>query len=271
MSGSARSGRAPGRAACIVGTVRALGTFLLVAAAMAPLHLMLRQGRRTAAWAPRIVHQHVCRALDVTAHVHGTPHAQGPVLYVANHVSWLDIFVLGSLLPAAFVAKSEVRAWPLVGWLARLQPTLFVVRADRRAARAQAEALGEMLISHGAAILFAEGTSTDGSGVAAFKTALFAALHGVPGLRIQPLTIAYTSLSGQPVDAQNRDRVAWYDDMTLPPHLYGLAGETEIGVDLMFHTAFEPEAGADRRAIAHRCETEVRRGHAALTAPNRCT
>lgn len=211
---------------------------------------------------PRLFHRVVCRALRVRIVVRHPATWTGPVLYVCNHVSWLDIFVLGSQLPAAFVAKSEVRRWPLVGWLSQLQPTLFVTRDDIHGARSQARALADMLVRHGRVILFAEGTSTDGSHVLPFKSALFDGLGQLPDLQIQPITLAYTALSGQPLTATNRDRVAWYGDMTLPPHLFRLAGERRIDVALDFHMAFPAAAEPDRKALARRCEAIVRAGHA---------
>lgn len=258
-------GAPPTRLASLAGTAFALGCFAGGAMILTPVQLLLKWHPRTAAWTPRLFHNLVCRALRVEIRCDGLPAKGAPILFVANHVSWLDIFVLGSQLPAAFVAKSEVKHWPLVGWLARLQPTLFVERADPRGARAQALALADILHRHGRAILFAEGTSTDGTHVLPFKSALFEGLAEVPGLQIQPLSLAYAALSGAPVSDANRDRVAWYADMTLPPHLFGLAGERSITVDLDFSPAFPARDAADRKALAYRAEGAVRAGHQRLT------
>lgn len=259
-------GAPPTRLASLAGTTFALGCFVCGALVLTPVHLLLRSYPRTAPWTPRLFHHLICRALRVEVRRRGLPAEGAPILYVANHVSWLDIFVLGGELPAAFVAKSEVKHWPLVGWLARLQPTLFVERDDLRGARAQARALAEILRRHGRVILFAEGTSTDGTHVQPFKSALFEGLAEVPGLRIQPLSLAYSALSGTPVSDANRDRVAWYADMRLPPHLFGLAGERSITVDLDYSPAFPASDEPSRKAMGRRAEAAVRAGHQRLIA-----
>lgn len=247
-----------------LGTIWALWIFLTAALLLAPFHIALRLTGLRSTWMPRLFHRIVCGALGVRVEVRGVRAVATPTLFVVNHVSWLDIFVLGAQLPAAFVAKSEVAAWPLVGLLARLQPTLFVRRDDRRGAARQAGDLARLLRAHGAAVLFAEGTSSDGSQVLPFRTSLFGAVVDVPGLRIQPVSLAYVGLSGAPVTAANRDTVAWYGDMTLAPHLFALAGETRIDAALLLHPPFVP--GVDRKALAQRCETLVRAGCETLRA-----
>jgi 1-acyl-sn-glycerol-3-phosphate acyltransferase len=97
------------------------------------------------------------------------------VLFISNHVSWVDIVVIGSIAPVAFVAKSEVRRWPLVGITARMQRTVFVERTRRRQA---AQAVGDIvarLKTGTSVVLFAEGTSSDGNRVLPFRSALIGA------------------------------------------------------------------------------------------------
>jgi 1-acyl-sn-glycerol-3-phosphate acyltransferase len=98
-------------------------------------------------------------------------------LYVANHVSYTDITVLGSVIPGSFIAKAEVADWPFFGWLAKLQRSVFVDRQVRSTVT-QRDAVGERLASGDALILFPEGTSGDGNRVLPFKTALFGAWRG---------------------------------------------------------------------------------------------
>ena len=94
------------------------------------------------------------------------------MLFVANHISYLDITVLGSLIAGSFVAKTEVARWPLFGWLAKLQRSVFVDRQVRSTAQ-QRDAIAERLAAGDALILFPEGTSGDGNRVLPFKSALF--------------------------------------------------------------------------------------------------
>lgn len=187
----------------------------------------------------------------------GAPCLARPTLYVCNHVSYLDITVIGSVLEACFVAKAEVASWPGIGWLARLQRTLFVARrhgavADHVAVLRDRLAAGDNLV------LFAEGTSTDGLTVRRFKPALFAALGR--DVLVQPMWIAYRALDGQALDEGSRDRVAWHGDMTLAPHLLHLAGHRRVAAEIGFAAPFSAAVFADRKALAAACESRVAKG-----------
>ena len=149
-----------------------------------------------------------------------------PVLFACNHMSYSDIAILGSLLPASFVAKAEVANWPLFGLLAKLQRTVFI---DRRATKAT-EQRDEMICrleGGDSMILFPEGTSSDGNKVLPFKSALFGVAqvepHGQP-LLVQPVSLAYTRLDGMPVGRALRPYFAWYGAMTLVSHFWEVAG-----------------------------------------------
>lgn len=107
--------------------------------------------------------------------VSGAVHSGGPTLFAANHVSYLDILVLGSLTDARFVAKSDVATWPLFGVLAKLSNTIFVTR-DRKRAVCDCAGLRQAFAERQSLILFPEGTSSDGQGVLPFRSTLFAAV-----------------------------------------------------------------------------------------------
>ncbi|MEX3930174.1 lysophospholipid acyltransferase family protein, partial [Paraburkholderia sp. BR10936] len=128
--------------------------------------------------------------------------ADGPVLFVSNHSSYLDITVLGSQIPGSFVAKSEVGSWPFFGLLARLQRTVFVERKARASVDKQRDDIGSRLDAGDSLILFPEGTSSDGNRTLPFKTALFAVaarrIDGRP-LTVQPVSVAATRLDGIPM------------------------------------------------------------------------
>ena len=121
---------------------------------------------------PAFYHRWCCRMLGFRVRLIGTPTAERPALFAANHVSYTDITILGSLIPGSFIAKAEVAKWPLFGWLAKLQRTVFVDRQIRNAA-IQRDAISERLVGGDALILFPEGTSGDGNRPLPFKTALF--------------------------------------------------------------------------------------------------
>ena len=121
----------------------------------------------------------------------------GPVLIVANHISWLDILVLGRVFGPGFVAKAEVARWPLLGWLARQAGTLFLQRGHRGSAGQVLDQLTWQLAGGRTALLFPEGTTSDGSGVLRFKPRLFQAAvrTRVP---VQPVALRYRGPGGGP-------------------------------------------------------------------------
>lgn len=207
-------------------------------------------------WIPFLYHRFVLGMIDVRVRTVGEPAAVRPLILVSNHVSWLDIPVLGSRFPLGFVAKSEVSGWPGVGLLAKLQRTVFVDRNSRSATGKVNEAIAERLREGDPVVLFAEGTSSDGNRVLPFRSALLGATreaygNGVPA-GVQPLAIAYVGLDGVPLGRARRPMVAWYGDMDLAPHLLTIIRRG--GIDVEVHFA-EPLTGQDRKALtaqAHR-------------------
>ncbi len=148
---------------------------------------------------PTVYHRGCCRMLGFRVRVVGAPTAARPALFAANHVSYTDIMVLGSLIAGSFIAKAEVAGWPLFGWLAKLQRTVFVDRQMRNT-RQQRDAMIERLAMGDALILFPEGTSSDGNRVLPFKSALFSAAENmIAPIAVQPVSIAYTRLDGIPL------------------------------------------------------------------------
>jgi lyso-ornithine lipid O-acyltransferase len=222
----------------------------------------------------------VCRLVGLHVRVVGAPHTIGPTLYVSNHVSYLDIAVLSRHLDAAYVAKSEVARWPLFGMIARLTGTIFVSRRSAEA-RVQRQTVRAHLGAGGNLLLFPEGTSTDGTGVAPFKAALFD-IAGITSSKtgsdtgidvvVQPISLAYTrSVDGTPLTGPRRDLYCWYGDMTLLPHLLRALGLRGAEVVLRYHPAVRPDAFASRKALARHCEEHVAAGvadaHAETGAP----
>lgn len=188
-----------------------------------------------------------------------------PVLYVCNHASYLDITVLGALIPGSFVAKSEVKTWPFFGWLAQLQRTVFVVRRGNHAGR-QRDSIADRLRKGGNLILFPEGTSNDGNRVLPFKSALFAAAEtriGGDRVQVQPVSIAYTRLNGIPIGRAFRPFFAWYGDMALAGHLWRVLGLGIVTVVVRFHPPVTLDDFPDRKAMAAYCGEQVLLGVAA--------
>lgn len=210
---------------------------------------------------PRFYHRACCRILGLRVRRIGHPTAGRPVLFAANHISYLDITVFGSLIPGSFVAKREVRRWPLFGWLARLQRTVFIDRQVRSTAR-QRDSIAVRLAAGDALILFPEGTSGDGNRVLPFKSALFSvAEERVAGTAIvQPVSIAYTRLDGMPIGRGLRPLFAWYGSMAMLPHLWTMIGLGAVEAVVQFHAPTTLAECGSRKDLARYCETRVASG-----------
>jgi lyso-ornithine lipid O-acyltransferase len=205
--------------------VRRMASYLAWTLALMPVQaigLLLRQSWTTRF--PRFYHRGCCRLLGLRVRRIGEPVMARPVLFASNHVSYVDITVLGSLIEGSFVAKAEMASWPLYGWLAKLQRSVFVDRQVRSTAQ-QRDAIAERLAAGDAMILFPEGTSNDGNFVLPFKSALFSVVFNrETPVTVQPVSLAYTRLDGLPIGRMLRPLFAWYGDMNLAPHLWRLLG-----------------------------------------------
>jgi len=175
---------------------------------------------------------------------------------VANHASWLDIFVLNARRRLYFVAKDEVASWPGISWLAKATGTVFI-RRDRREAGAQVALFRARLAAGHRLLFFPEGTSTDSRRVLPFKTTLFAAFFAEglrEGLKVQPVTVLYHAPKG--ADARF---YGWWGDMDLGPHLLKVLASPRPGrVEVIYHSPVAVADFADRKALAAHCEAAVR-------------
>jgi len=219
-------------------------------------------------WGTIAVHYYktLCWILGIRIQVVGKPMTEHPVLMVSNHQSWADILVLGSIAPVAFVAKREVRNWPLIGVTAELQRTVFVDRSRRHQTGAAIADMVNRLAARIPVVLFAEGTSSDGNRVLPFRSALVGALrdacaHAEVGDRvmIQPVSICYTRVQGLPMGRQHRPVVAWYGDLDLTPHLRHFIARGAIDVVLTFGEPTPADGKADRKNVTRHLEETVRR------------
>lgn len=207
-----------------------------------------------------------CKLIGLRVITRGEMCEGHPTLYVANHASYLDIPVLGSLVPGFFVAKTEVSGWPGIGALARLARTVFVERRAHRSAE-QRDELQKRLDAGESLILFPEGTSNDGNRVLPFKTALFSVAERNHGrLLVQPVSVAYTRLDGMPMGRLLRPCYAWYGDMLLAPHLWHVLGLGRVQVEVEFHAPMTVAELGSRKALAARAHAAIVHGVAAALA-----
>ena len=205
----------------------------------------------------------VARLCNLRVMVTGRPVGRPGTLYVCNHVSYLDIPVLALLTDAAFVAKDDVAGWPLFGLCATLYRTVFV-RRDAREALDQRAAIAGRLAAGDSLFLFPEGTSSDGTRVLPFKSALFAVAEGSEGAEqppVQPVSIAYTRYAdGRPLDCGLQALYAWYGDMTLLPHLVSVFGLRGAMVEVTFHAPVRAGDFTNRKGLAAHCRERVTDG-----------
>lgn len=218
-------------------------------------------------------HRGACRIIGLELSMDGRPSNAGPALFVANHISYVDILVLGSYLEARFIAKADVNHWPVFGFLAGLIGTVFVERKARESAK-QRDTLAQLLASGERLVLFAEGTSSDGRAVLPFKSSLLGALEA-DGLKervhIQPVTIDYAAPISEEAsdDRQKPSAYAWYGDMTLMPHLWRILGKRSGRVSVRWHDAIPPDRWADRKDLARQLHAAVSDGLVGLAIKQR--
>jgi lyso-ornithine lipid O-acyltransferase len=206
----------------------------------------------------------LCALLRIHVRVNGTPVRHRAVLFVSNHISWADIMVIGSIVPVAFVAKREVRDWPLVGFTAQMQRTVFVDRTRRHQTANAVTEIVKRIRSGVSVVLFAEGTSSDGNRVLPFRSALLGAMEGVPGcggsdFLIQPMSIGYTSQQGIPMGRQHRPLVAWYGDLDFMPHVRAFIKQGAVDAMVAYGEPVPAGRNTDRKAMTKRLESAVRR------------
>lgn len=235
-----------------VGAVKVLIVFPLVSAG--------RRRRMKARWSRRLL-EHLGIELR---HRGGWPGG----LLVANHISFLDIYVLNAITPVAFVAKVEVRNWPLLGWLAKRNDTLFLERGSRAAAQRARNELTGLLQSGGCAGVFPEGTSTLGKNVLPFHAALFQAAIDA-GVTVTPVALRYRQADGQRSEAP-----AYIGDITLWQCLVAVASCDRLIAEVEVLAPL-PSSGTGRKQLAARAHhaivrciggaSELRAGDAALT------
>jgi len=209
-------------------------------------------------------HRMVLKILNIRVEVLGTPSATDrPLLFVSNHVSWLDIIVLGSTGPLVFIAKSEIASWPMFGTFARMQRSIFVDRAKRHGTGEVNQTIAKTLSGGDPVVLFGEGTSSDGNRVLPFRSALLGGLRDAMEENgrgfVQPVSIAYRKIHGMPMGRQHREIAAWYGDMDLIPHLMRVLREGAIDVTVAFGKVMEVAHEDDRKVLSRNVESSVRR------------
>lgn len=212
------------------------------------MHGLWRLFRRPSPWPRRFLRRAGWAAgVDVT--VAGQPLSRD-VLYVANHLSWLDILILAGATGSRFVAKAEVERWPAIGWLAGLHDTVYVARAERGRVHEQAGRVREALVDGRPLTLFPEGGTGPGNGIGPFRASLLEALlPPLPGVKMQPIVLDF--------GAEART-IAWPDENSTGTEVMRvLAMPGRRGVVVRCLAPIDPVLVPDRKALATAARAEM--------------
>jgi lyso-ornithine lipid O-acyltransferase len=219
----------------------------------------------TARRLPMLFHRVAARIIGLRVRVIGAPSADRPMLILSNHVSWLDIIALGTVMPVSFVAKAEIADWPVFGLMAKLQRSVFVDRNRKGETSRVNTEIAERLAEGDPIVLFAEATTSDGNRILPFRSALVGAaqeaiLSGGVGTHVclQPVALAYNGNDGLPTGRMGRARIGWYGDMEMVPHLVGILRGGTLDVDVRFGQPIPFDVGTDRKGATKQAEDQVR-------------
>lgn len=224
-----------------------IGIGLLVAGVIFPRVSAHRQARITQWWS-----QKTLRILNVVLSIHGARPAEGVrnLVVASNHISWLDIYVINAAQPARFVAKAEIRNWPIVGWLCERAGTIFIHRTKRSDTARINEEMRAVLATGWSIGLFPEGTTTSGDRLLKFHSSLFEPAV-VNRAVVSPIALRYRSSSGEPTDV-----VAYIGELSFAESLTKIIAQKSMIAEITFAPAIEAET-LTRRDLALQAETAV--------------
>lgn len=209
----------------------------------------------------RVFWRNACRLFGLEVRVLGVAPAGPRALYLSNHSSWLDILVLGGTLEACFVAKAEVKGWPVIGTVAKLGRTIFVSRTRARTGE-EATVMREHLAQGENLLLFPEGTSNDGNRVLPFRSSFLGIADAAEW--VQPVSVVYDRLGHMPLARIDRPVFAWYGDMGIAGHAWMLARLPGARATVLLHPPVHPSGFPNRKQLSARAERMVAEGAAAL-------
>lgn len=212
---------------------------------------------------PFFFHRSLCRVFGIRLRIQGTIETDKQVVYVSNHLSYLDIPLLGSFLRANFVSKDDVQSWPVLGLLASLSKTIFISRSPSKALKS-IEQMQTALNEKRSLIVFPEGTSSNGMNVKPFKSSffdIFLKSAAKDSLFIQPFSIGLIKVNDDAVKKESDfDLYAWYDDMALQPHIWTLAKSKGVQLLVRFHDPIPVKAYENRKKLSKDCYDQVAQG-----------
>lgn len=212
-------------------------------------HIACRLTGQPSPWPARFLFG-IAWILNIRISTEGVPLRKN-VFYVANHLSWIDIPIIGGVTRSAFVARAEIRKWPIIGWLATLNRTVFISPGDRLGVGRQIEELKVALAGLQPITVFPEGTTSDGTNLLPFKPPLFAVLAPPPrGIRVQPILLDFNGIGSE---------VGWIGTEGVLHYTWRIMCRREmIPVRMVFLAPFDPAHCGGRKEIAATARERLR-------------
>ncbi|MDR2098507.1 MAG: 1-acyl-sn-glycerol-3-phosphate acyltransferase [Rickettsiales bacterium] len=201
----------------------------------------------------RLYFRTLCLLFGIKVKIRGRLARKRDLLVISNHASYIDILALGSKLKVNFVAKEDVRRWPVFGYIAKLGDTVFINRSRMKATGEINMLTRELSRRRVPLLIFPEGTSSDGNAVLPFKSSLFSLFEddkGAGNIVIQPISMAYTKRGGKPMSPEERALYGWPvgDDRTLVGHLWDILKTAPFTVEAVIHEPYTMKH--DRKTMA---------------------
>lgn len=180
----------------------------------------------------------------------------GTALMVSNHLGYLDVLVLSSLRPCAFVTSVEIRETPFLGWLTQLAGCLYVERRSRQNLSLEISDVRRELEKGLSVCIFPEATSTSGESILRFRRPLYqAAIES--GREVQPICINYSFIDGAPISRASRDQVCWYGDMEFLSHLWNFFSCSNVNVEVAVLERLCPKQFSSKELLAEQSYSRV--------------
>ena len=207
---------------------------------------------------PIIFHRILLKILGIKVKVIGKKTSLRPLILAGNHTSYIDIIILGSIMPICFIAKQEIKSWFLFGFLAKMQNTIFIKRKNFKTLE-NIKKINKGLDFESAVVLFPEGTTNSGKKILNFKSSFFNLFESNNTLGLQNFSLCYTHVNSMPIDNRTRPQVSWYGDMNIVTHLLNFLKLSSVNATVVLHPIMQLK-GQDRKALSLSSIKQVKEG-----------
>lgn len=236
-----------------------LSSIILLILVLAPIQFVLVSTKlKYKIYIPIVFHRILLIILGIKLKLLGKKTFDRPLILAGNHTSYLDIIVLGSIMPICFIAKEEIKKWFLFGFLAKMQNTIFINRKSFKTLES-IKNIDRELDARSAIVLFPEGTTSSGKKVLNFKSSLFNLFENNDTIRLQNFSLCYTHVNSMPIDNRTRPQISWYGDMNIIDHLYNFFKISSINVTVVLHPVSSLK-DLDRKTISNSSIKQVKEG-----------